>query len=490
MPLSVVPPTLMMNEIPQIIPSARCLQCDVCCRFPEADSPLRPYFTREEIAAAAARGLPPESFPDAAGSRINLIAHPSQEGFICPAFDVATQHCRIYSVRPLDCRLYPFAVMRAPTGGETLLGWDRKCPYLREEADRTLPLSVSGDVARILQEGETGAAVREHPDLIGAFQEDVWVTEPLPAAPRGADPPPPDPSLVPFTEAHFDVYRSRIAAGPDGPLSTKNPVTLAQWDRLMRLWWTEIDDSACVVADQSGEFFLPVPPLGGDPVAAARAAFALLDRLNAHPGVSRIERIGESQKSPLASAGFVIRPQEPEYLYDRRALAALAGPHYKSHRWNANRAERRYRPVYRGFDPKDGPDCLRLYARWRAAKEAASADSYPAALTADSFYAHWRLLTAPADWRLSVRVAEAGGKTAAYTIGAPLDDDTFLILAEIADPDHPGLGPWLFRAFCGEMDGFARVNTMDDSGLASLRRSKQSYRPARLIPSYTAARAG
>lgn len=140
--------TPKMIELPQVVPSSRCLTCDVCCRFLEAESPLRPYFTSEEMTAAVAHGMEASAFPDRRGGKIRLIPHPTGEGFICPAFDVETNRCRIYPVRPLDCRLYPFAVMRPPHGDEVLLGWDRKCPYLREETDRMLPLSVSSEIAR------------------------------------------------------------------------------------------------------------------------------------------------------------------------------------------------------------------------------------------------------------------------------------------------------------------------------------------------------
>src|SRR5437868_9945275 len=33
------------SALPQLVPSRTCLQCDVCCRFPDPDSSLRPYFT-------------------------------------------------------------------------------------------------------------------------------------------------------------------------------------------------------------------------------------------------------------------------------------------------------------------------------------------------------------------------------------------------------------------------------------------------------------
>ena len=45
-------PPMDIRVVEQIVPSRVCFTCDVCCRFPERDSPLRPYFTREEIQAA------------------------------------------------------------------------------------------------------------------------------------------------------------------------------------------------------------------------------------------------------------------------------------------------------------------------------------------------------------------------------------------------------------------------------------------------------
>ncbi len=39
----------LLPMVPQLVPSKTCLTCEVCCRFPEADIFLRPYFTAEEI---------------------------------------------------------------------------------------------------------------------------------------------------------------------------------------------------------------------------------------------------------------------------------------------------------------------------------------------------------------------------------------------------------------------------------------------------------
>jgi hypothetical protein len=44
------------DALPQIVPSDLCLRCDVCCRFPERESFLRPYFTAQERERAIASG--------------------------------------------------------------------------------------------------------------------------------------------------------------------------------------------------------------------------------------------------------------------------------------------------------------------------------------------------------------------------------------------------------------------------------------------------
>ncbi len=100
----------------------------------------------------------------------------------------------------------------------------------------------------------------------------------------------------------------------------------------------------------------------------------------------------------------------------------------------------------------------------------------------DSFYAHWKALTHIEEWRLMARVARVDDKITAYTVGAPISSDLFLVLLEISDPDYPGLGCYLFREFCRELEGYQWINTMDDSDLSSLRQAKQSYHPIRKIP--------
>lgn len=170
MPLSSVLPG---HDLPQIVPSELCLTCDVCCRFPERESFLRPFFTAEEIEQAVAHGAAPEHFPDPAGGRIRLVPHPHDEGYLCPCFDHATQHCAIYPVRPLDCRLYPIALMRDQEGHDLIMGLDAKCPYVRDSANASRLQDYVERVGREMARPALRNVLAGYPDLIGRFQDDV-----------------------------------------------------------------------------------------------------------------------------------------------------------------------------------------------------------------------------------------------------------------------------------------------------------------------------
>jgi Fe-S-cluster containining protein len=159
--------------VEQIVPSAVCAVCDVCCRFPEADSPLRPYFTREEIRRALARGIAPDAFPDHAGSKVRVIRH--GEGHMCPAFEPSTGCCGIYDHRPLDCRLYPVAVMWDADHIAVVMGWDSKCPFIRDNLDSAESQAYVERTAALLESEGTARIFLENPQLIGAFQDDVIV---------------------------------------------------------------------------------------------------------------------------------------------------------------------------------------------------------------------------------------------------------------------------------------------------------------------------
>ena len=175
-------------KINQIVPPEWCSKCDVCCRFPEKDSFLAPYFTHDEIQSAFAyasgteyNSVPnftPEIHPFNKGGMGGfeggkIILTPFKEAYICPAFNPATSHCRIYDIRPLDCVIYPFAIMWSADGRVIVLGLDMKCPYIAELINSGNLSAAETEMRNTMDSSPVLDIISENPGLVGPFQDDV-----------------------------------------------------------------------------------------------------------------------------------------------------------------------------------------------------------------------------------------------------------------------------------------------------------------------------
>lgn len=80
-----------------------------------------------------------------------------------------------------------------------------------------------------------------------------------------------------------------------------------------------------------------------------------------------------------------------------------------------------------------------------------------------------------------------GGKIVAFTIGEPLNRDTFVVHFEKALPDLQGAYPMINQQFVlHEMQDYTYVNREEDTGDQGLRKAKLSYYPDMLKKKYTA----
>jgi Fe-S-cluster containining protein len=486
----------VLAPLPQLVPSHVCFKCDVCCRFPESDSFLRPYFTGEEIVRAVEAGIAAKHFPDPAGSQVRLVPNPNGEGFLCPAFDSATSHCRVYEARPLDCQIYPFALMWSADHREVLLGWDSKCPFMREAPpDLT---DYADQIAALIEQPETVASLENNRRLVGPFQDDVIVirpllllTERLTAKDRSVPPPAPRP-LRPLTLADRHRFEAALASW-ETPLAHYAFAPHFIWRSLLDYGWTELAGHLCLFADSPDGLFMPLLPLGrseqGPVLAHAVAeAFSYMRRINGGSAVSRIENVPEELTAVMESGGYRLTPKGPDYLYRTADLAHLAGDRYRSQRTACNRFLRESIGRYEAYRDGDRDACLRLYRTWVAQQEARKPGDMARAMLEDAEAAHREVLTHHAALGLVGRVVRAGDDVVAYTFGYPRSPAVFCVLLEVADRGLAGLAQFIFREFCREAEGqgYACVNTMDDSHLPALARAKLAYRPVRLVPSYVA----
>jgi len=483
----------------QLVPSRVCLSCDVCCRFPEPDSFLRPYFTAEEIQQAVARGIDPARFSDPNGCQVSVVAHPTGEGYLCPAFDPATSHCRIYEHRPLDCQIYPLAVMWTADRSAVVLGWDTKCPFMREAVPSEI-LAHAKTVAALLEREDMLATVTANPQLIGRFQEDVVILNPLP-------------TLTARMKETFEVRDSGFPASTSNiELRTLRPLTLEDrfrfaqamksvktplahfalaphliWKDLFRYSWIEIEGCLCLFAEYADGLCMPLPPLGVKPKREAFAqAFGLMHETNRGSAVSRIENVPEEWKTALESWGYRVKPKDPDYLYRTADLVALAGDNYKSQRAACNRFEREYPYTVEPYQDPDRDDCLALFRDWSTQKQASGLEETGRHMLSDSESAHREALTHHREIGLVGYVVRVDGRIRAYTFGYQRSSAVFCVLLEVADRTVHGLASFIFRECCraAAERSCEWINTMDDSGLPGLAQSKRAYHPLRLVPSY------
>jgi hypothetical protein len=252
----------------------------------------------------------------------------------------------------------------------------------------------------------------------------------------------------------------------------------------------ELEGHLCVFAGDQDGSFLALPPIGPDPGGQAMTkAFEFLSKRNRTPALTRIENAPESLAARCREKGYRVASKGPDYVYRRVDLVALRGVRYKSQRVAYNHCVAHAHPLYRPFRPDDEGACLALFQQWRQGAKRDGASDLAAHLAADAEHAHRNGITHAADLGLIGRVVEVEGRIAAYTFGYPLNATTFCILFEIADRNVKGLGAYIFREFCRELESYELINTMDDSGLEGLRRAKLAYHPLRLIESYIVSQA-
>ncbi len=264
------------------------------------------------------------------------------------------------------------------------------------------------------------------------------------------------------------------------------------WRALFSYWWAELAGHFCLFAEHADGLFLSLPPLGPGPISEPLAqAFSLMRERNRGSSVSRVENISEDLKPSFEALGYRVKPKDPDYLYRARDLIMLTGDRYKSQRAACNRFVRGRRSRVEPYQDADRDACLALLREWAAQKATAGLDAVAQHMLADAESAHREALTHHRALGLVGKVVRVDDVIRAYTFGYELSPSVFCVLLEVTDHRIPGLAQFVFREFCREAvgRGYEFVNTMDDSGLPSLARSKQAYHPCRLVPNYVATEA-
>ena len=292
----------------------------------------------------------------------------------------------------------------------------------------------------------------------------------------------------PLTLKDKNLFR-RFLAQEHHELSVYAFENILIWKTLFDIKWQIISSCLCVFfKDVFGEF-LYLPPLGEKgKEEALRICLEIMDRANSNKEVSRIENIEENQVDFYRRLGLDCREKSRDYISLRSDLVNLVGDKFKSKRASYNYFRKNFEFKYLEFSKKDKKECLELYKRWMRERATQNQDSLYLGMLEDSRKCLEFALDNFAHLELSGRVVKIKNKVQAFTLGFPLNKDTFCIFYEIADLSIKGLAQFIFREFCQELKNYRYINVMDDSGLENLKKVKLSYHPVKLIPAYIAKR--
>lgn len=160
--------------IKQFVPEEFCLKCRFCCRFKEDNSVWSPCLLDQEVQELMdKKDIPAASI--FADRRLHLINNPEGEGFICPFLEVKNNQCKIYSLRPLECQLYPFLLNLRK--GKVLLTVDLNCPYLCQKIDTPEANDYIIYLTELLNTLKMIKLLKENPQIIQAYEEVREVAE-------------------------------------------------------------------------------------------------------------------------------------------------------------------------------------------------------------------------------------------------------------------------------------------------------------------------
>ena len=274
------------------------------------------------------------------------------------------------------------------------------------------------------------------------------------------------------------------------------------WKDVLKYSWTEVDGWWCLFAEYADGLFMPLPPLGPSPGVSSPSSDSLQDVLahvmsmmetqNRGSEVTRIENIPSEIQEVIRPWGYSLTQNDSDYLYQTADLVQMKSTAYKSQRAAYNRFFRAHRVRVAPYRIVDRDGCLALFHRWVHQTEEIAVPQFgphgeiTRVMFREAFSGHRVVLQEYRELGLTGRVVWVDGSIKAYAFGYPRSREVFCLLLEVADRSIFGLGHYLFREFCREIQQHPFVNTMSDSGLPSVARTKHAYRPIQLVSNFIA----
>ncbi|MCI8483940.1 MAG: DUF2156 domain-containing protein [Lachnospiraceae bacterium] len=169
-----------------------------------------------------------------------------------------------------------------------------------------------------------------------------------------------------------------------------------------------------------------------------------------------------------------------DYVYETEKLTTLAGKKLHGKRNHINKFKENHPDwVYESINEENVEECFQMALKWRREAECDQDEEKRAEMcvTLNAL----RLLK-ELELKGGLLRTEPEGEVIAFTIGEPLNPDTFVVHIEKAFAEIQGAYPMINQQFVThEAQEYQYVNREEDTGAEGLRKAKLSYRPVFLV---------
>lgn len=152
-----------MLRFKQFIPAGFCLKCQVCCRFPERPTAWQPRLIQKEIGTFKNRATLEGKFEKGV-----VKLKPMRSFFCCVLFNRKKNSCKIYRLRPLDCRLYPFVLISRQR--KIFLAAHLVCPFVAENIRSKQFKRYSDYLKKVFAKRGIRTFIKTNPEIIQDYQ--------------------------------------------------------------------------------------------------------------------------------------------------------------------------------------------------------------------------------------------------------------------------------------------------------------------------------
>ncbi len=115
-----------------IISSADCASCKLCCNFLRSSAWETPALDKELVFLLQEEGIPLVQRPDGSTSfYLHYCSESENETALCPMLSPLTGCSLPRRMRPFECRIWPLRLMKQ--SGHLVIGLYKYCPALDEE---------------------------------------------------------------------------------------------------------------------------------------------------------------------------------------------------------------------------------------------------------------------------------------------------------------------------------------------------------------------